>query len=337
MLKLSTKTILLAHGILFTIVQGRGQCTPFCGSPMKVLVADDEPNARSLLCAIVTRLGYKVEAVSDGMEAWRALERSDSPQIAILDWMMPGMSGPEICRKVRQRGNLPYVYIILITGLSTIDHRVAGMEAGADDYIAKPFRSEQLRACLSAAQRILDLQQELLTAQRMLEIRATHDGLTGVWNHAAILERLTEELNRAEREMAPVGVILLDLDHFKRINDTYGHLVGDQVLKESARRMGLTVRSYDMVGRYGGDEFLIVAPGCDGHATLQLAERVCNEVAATPIIVPNGYIAVRVSAGATVATMGNKINCGLIVNAADRALYTAKEAGRNQVKWLIPE
>ena len=304
---------------------------------MKVLIADDQPNARALLCNIVSKLGYEAQAVNDGTEAWLALERPDGPPLAILDWIMPGMSGPEICRKVRQRSHAPYVYIILVTGMSTVDDLVEGMDAGADDYITKPFHSEQLMVRLRAGQRILDLQQELLATQKALEIRATHDGLTGLWNHAAILERLAEELNRAEREMASVGVILLDLDHFKRINDTYGHMVGDQVLKESARRMTLAVRSYDMVGRYGGDEFLIIVPGCDARSTVELAERVCAELAGTPVMIPNGNIAARVSAGATVATAGNKIDSGLIVEAADRALYNAKEAGRNRVKWVIPE
>src|SRR5207247_10282418 len=145
---------------------------------------------------------------------------------------------------------------------------------------------------LRAGQRMLDLQQELLATQKALEIRATHDGLTGLWNHAAILERLAEELNRAEREMASVGVILLDLGHFKRINDTYGHMVGDQVLKESARRMTLAVRSYDRVGRYGGVELLIVAPGCDGQATVQVAERVCGDDAVARFLIRNGKLTV---------------------------------------------
>jgi two-component system, cell cycle response regulator len=304
---------------------------------MKVLIADDEPNARALLRSIVTRLGYEAEAVSDGTEAWLALERPDAPQLAILDWIMPGMSGLEICRKVRQKGHPPYVYIILLTAVDKPNGLIEGMESGADDYLTKPFRAEQLSVRLRAGQRILDLQQELLATQKALEIRATHDGLTGLWNHAAILERLAEELNRADRQMASLGVILLDVDYFKHINDTYGHTVGDQVLKETASRIILAVRSYDIVGRYGGDEFLIVAPGCDRQATVQLAERICGEVAATPVVMPNSNITVSVSAGATVATAGNKIANGLIVEAADRALYSAKKAGRNRVESLVPE
>jgi two-component system cell cycle response regulator len=304
---------------------------------MKILIADDEANVITLLKSVVTRLGYEVQAVNDGTAAWMALQGPDAPQLAILDWLMPGMSGPEICRKVRQRSGTPYVYIILLTAMSKLDDLVAGMEAGADDYIVKPFHSQQLGVRLRAGQRILDLQEELLTAQKALEIRATHDGLTGLLSHAAILERLTEELKRAEREMTSVGVILLDLDHFKGVNDTYGHMVGDQVLKESARRMALAVRSYDIVGRYGGDEFLIIAPGCDAEATVQLAERVSRELAATSVMIPNGNITITVSAGATAARAGNKLESGSIVEVSDRALYRAKRAGRNQVKWLMPE
>jgi diguanylate cyclase (GGDEF)-like protein len=304
---------------------------------MKVLIADDEPNARALLCSIVTRLGHEAEAVNDGTAAWRALERPDAPQLAILDWIMPGMSGLEICRKVRGRGHSPYIYIILLTAVDKPNGLIEGMEAGADDYVTKPFHAEQLSVRLRAGQRILDLQQELLTTQKALEIRATHDGLTGLWNHAAILERLAEELNRAARQMGSLGVILLDVDYFKQINDSYGHSVGDQVLKATARRMTFAVRSYDMVGRYGGDEFLIVAPGCDHQTTVQLAERVCAEVTAAPVMVSNGNITVSVSAGATVARGGNKIPSGRIVEVADRALYGAKEAGRNRVQWLVSE
>ena len=304
---------------------------------MKILIADDDPNVRTLLHTLVNRFGYDVESVDNGTAAWRALERSDAPQLVILDWFMPGMSGPEICRKVRQRSHAPYVYIILLTGMDTLHHQVEGMEAGADDYIGKPFHAEQLRARLRAGQRILELQRELLVAQKALEVRATHDGLTGLWSHAAILDRLAEELSRAEREMASLGVIFLDIDHFKQVNDSYGHTVGDQVLKEAARRMTLAVRSYDMLGRYGGEEFLIIAPGCDAQATVQLAERVSREVTATPVMIPNGSITVTVSAGVTAVTGGNKIDSGLILERSDRALYHAKRAGRNRVQWLIPE
>jgi diguanylate cyclase (GGDEF)-like protein len=221
--------------------------------------------------------------------------------------------------------------------MDALDHLVAGMEAGADDYIAKPFDAEQLRVRLRAGQRIVELQRDLLAAQKALEIRATHDDLTGLWSRAVILERLAEELNRAERELAPVGVILLDLDHFKRVNDTYGHSVGDQVLRESARRMILALRSYDTVGRYGGEEFLIIAPGCDAEAAVELAERISLELSATPVITPHGNISITVSAGVSAVTEGSHIDSGLILEVSDRALYRAKQAGRNQVRWLAPE
>ena len=304
---------------------------------MKVLIADDDANARTLLQNLVARFGYEVETVNDGTAALAALQRPDAPQLAILDWIMPGMSGPEICRKIRERSQVPYVYIIVITGMSTMDHQIAGMEAGADDYIAKPLHPDQLSARLSAGRRVVHLQQEFFKARKALEIRAMHDGLTGLLTHAAILERLNNELNRAGRELGLVGVILLDLDHFKEINDAYGHVVGDQVLKESARRMTLAVRSYDIVGRYGGDEFLIVAPGCHAEATVQLAKRVSRQLAATPLITPNGNITITASAGATASRPEDKIEIGSVVELADRALYRAKEAGRNRVEWLIPE
>jgi diguanylate cyclase (GGDEF)-like protein len=304
---------------------------------VKILIAEDDSQVSELLQRMVIRFGYQPEAVSDGIAAWTALQRRDGPQLAILDWLMPGLSGPEICRNVRKRSDAPYVYIILITGMNALDYLVEGMEAGADDYIAKPFHAEQLRVRLRAGQRIVELQQELLAVQKALEIRATHDDLTGLWNRAATLERLAEELARAERELTSMGVILFDIDHFKLVNDNYGHAVGDRVLRESARRLSLALRSYDIVGRYGGEEFLVIAPGCDVEAAVQLAERASLELAATPIITPQGNISITVSAGVTAVTAGRGIVSGLILEASDRALYHAKQTGRNRVKWLMPD
>jgi diguanylate cyclase (GGDEF)-like protein len=209
---------------------------------------------------------------------------------------------------------------------------VQGIEAGADDYITKPFNSQELRARLRAGRRILDLQHELLAAQTELEIRATHDGLTGLWNHAAIIERLAGELDRATREKTPVGVILFDLDHFKQVNDTGGHSVGDQVLRESAHRIKAVVRPYDLVGRYGGEEFLAVAPRCDLPSAAVVAERVRKAVCATPIVTPAGQLLITVSAGVSAATVENMREASVLIDDADRALYRAKELGRNRVE-----
>jgi len=300
---------------------------------MKVLVADDDRTMTVLLRATLAKLGHEVWVADDGEAAWRLLQEPDAPKLAILDWMMPGMSGVEICRKVRQRTDAPYVYILLLTALDQLDDLVEGIEAGADDYITKPFKVKELRARLRAGQRILDLQSDLLAAQAQLENLATHDFLTGLWNRRAVLERLAQELARSQRERNPLGVILTDIDHFKRVNDTYGHARGDQVLQEVAKRMTETVRPYDAVGRYGGEEFLIVVADCDIQQTFGLAERIRRAISAVPTAMTSGAIQIANSFGVSATKPGEEVALKDLIEAADRALYRAKQNGRNRVEW----
>jgi diguanylate cyclase (GGDEF)-like protein len=299
----------------------------------KILVADDDPTTRMILCTTLAKLGYQVAVAGDGDQAWSMLQVPGALNLAILDWLMPGLSGPEICRKLRERKDGPYVYVILLTAMDKLNDLVHGIDAGADDYITKPFNSQELSARLRAGQRILDLQHQLLTAQKALEIRATHDGLTGLWNHAAIIERLVSELDRARRAMGRVGVILFDLDHFKLVNDTYGHRVGDLVLREAAQRIKAVLRPYDAVGRYGGEEFLTVAPDCDVRLAAEVAERVRAVLSATPVVTPAGQLSVTVSAGVSATTLENVAEASALIEAADRALYRAKELGRNRIEY----
>ncbi|MDH3445196.1 MAG: diguanylate cyclase, partial [Deltaproteobacteria bacterium] len=227
--------------------------------------------------------------------------------------------------------NERYVYVILLTAMDRLNDLVEGIEAGADDYITKPFELQELSARLCAGRRVLDLQHELLAAQKALEIRATHDALTGLLNHAAIIERLAQELDRAGREKTAVGVILFDLDHFKQVNDNYGHRVGDQVLSETAIRIKGTVRPYDLVGRYGGEEFLTVVPGCDVQSAANVAERVRDALSSSPVFTPAGQIFVTVSAGVSAASLERMPEATWLIDGADRALYRAKQLGRNRV------
>jgi len=225
---------------------------PSAEYPMKVLAAEDNPIFQSMLANMLTKWGYMPVVARDGNEAWEALQQPDCPQLAILDWMMPGLNGVDICRGVRAAGREPYVYILLLTARTDSQDLVEGMEAGADDYLTKPFQAHELRVRLRAGRRILDLQQQLLAAREALREQATHDGLTGLLNRNSILAILDKELARASREDQPLSVLMVDLDRFKLINDTHGHAAGDTVLCEAARRMRESMRNYESVGRYGG-------------------------------------------------------------------------------------
>jgi two-component system cell cycle response regulator len=298
---------------------------------MKVLAAEDNPVFQSMLRALLTKWGYDVVAARDGIEAWRILESAAAPRLAILDWMMPGVDGVELCRRVRAAGREPYIYILLLTARTESEDLVQGMEAGADDYLTKPFNAHELRVRLRAGRRILDLQEELMVAREALRDQATHDGLTGLLNRVTILDVLRTELARAARERRPVAVLMADLDHFKLINDTYGHLAGDAVLREAARRMKSSVRPYDSIGRYGGEEFLFVLPGCDAPAAQAQAERFREALASEPIPIGGQSIHVTCSIGVSGSAGLPVSSSDTLVRDADLALYQAKDRGRNQV------
>lgn len=299
---------------------------------MRILIAEDDSVLRRILEFTLINWGYQVTATSNGQEAWQALQAENAPQLAIIDRLMPGMDGIEVCRKVREAGKDRYTYIILCTALDKEEDLVAGLDAGADDYIAKPFKTTELQARLQAGRWIIELQSEMITARDALREKATHDSLTGLWNHDEILIILEHELNRAEREGLSVGVILTDLDHFKKINDTFGHLAGDAVLRMAAGKMLAAVRSYDAIGRFGGEEFLIVLPGCDTMSAAAFAERLRLRIGEAAMDTQQGMIQVTISLGVAVSGIGKKLNAISIFQAADQALYLAKEKGRNRVE-----
>jgi two-component system, cell cycle response regulator len=303
---------------------------------MRVLIAEDDPISRRVLESFLVKWGYEVIVALDGQEAWNLLQDENAPTMAILDWMMPGLDGVEVCQRVRTRTSQPYMYLLLLTAKGSKQDIVEALEAGADDYLTKPFDAAELKARLRAGIRVLDLQQQLISARESLRIQATHDPLTGLSNRGEIFAVFERELERARREKTSLGVVMTDIDHFKRINDTYGHFAGDAVLREVASRLLHAVRPYDSVGRYGGEEFLIIVPGCDLDLAVKQAERLRDSVATEPVALDNRVsIPVTLSLGvaATPDLTGDSHD---LVQVADAALYRAKKNGRNRTEWGGP-
>jgi len=296
----------------------------------RILIAEDDPVSRRMLESLLLKWAYDVTVVTDGMEAFRLLDSTDAPRLAVLDWMMPGMEGVEICRRIRERKDRPYIYVILLTARSQKQDLLDGLELGADDYLTKPFDAQELRARLRVGGRILSLQDDLLAAQEELQFRATNDALTGIPNRPAILEALDREMARQVRDDRPFGIVLADIDHFKNVNDTYGHLSGDDVLRTVAQRLRDSTRPYDSVGRYGGEEFLIVAPLTDVPGTVALAERIRRNIDSQPVSARAGPLPVTVSLGIAVSSYPPCADAKTLLQLADDALYRAKAKGRNR-------
>jgi two-component system cell cycle response regulator len=290
---------------------------------VRVLIAEDEPLARHLLRRTLEGWGYEVVAASDGDQAWAALDTDDRPTIAILDWMMPGLDGVEVCRRLRQSTGRPYVYVVMLTARGRREDVVAALNAGADDIVAKPFDHLELQARLRTAVRIVDLESRL-------HFQAAHDPLTSVLNRKATQDRLLREIARAVRTAKPLAVLLLDLDRFKLVNDTYGHAAGDQVLIEATRRVQDVLRPYDTLGRWGGEEFVVALPECEEHVAREVAERIRASIADRPF---EHGLRVTVSIG---VAWGLEPSLGGYLKSADLALYRAKNAGRDRVEMGAP-
>jgi diguanylate cyclase (GGDEF)-like protein len=299
---------------------------------VKILIAEDDAISRRLLDTILKKWGYEVVVAFDGGQAWEELQKEDAPRLAILDWMMPEMDGVEVCGKVRERTDAPYVYILLLSAKSQREDLVKGMESGADDYITKPFDANELKVRLRAGRRILDLQTQLMNAQEALRDQASRDPLTGIWNRTAIFDAVHRELVRAEREGNQLGVVMVDIDHFKNLNDTHGHQAGDAVLREFTRRIARSLRPYDSVGRYGGEEFLVALPGCDVDAAARHAERLRSLIGEEPFDTSEGRHTITCSLGVACTTPLCKVDTDSLVRCADAALYRAKHNGRNRVE-----
>jgi two-component system cell cycle response regulator len=304
---------------------------------MRVLIADDSLVMRRLLEATLSGWGFEVVSAADGNEALAELQKPDAPRLAILDWIMPVFTGLEVCRLVRQRKDTAYTYLILLTSKSQREDIVEGLRAGADDYVVKPFDKHELEVRLRAGRRILDLQEELMRAQEALREQAIRDPLTNCYNRRCVLDLMEKECARSGREGKPLGVVMIDLDHFKSINDTYGHTVGDEALKQVVNLIQSQMRNYDVLGRYGGEEFLVLLPGCDDLCVASHAERLRQAVEKERIAVNDLSLRITASFGATSAPPGDGTSAGDLIRAADEALLVAKRKGRNRVIFQLPE
>jgi diguanylate cyclase (GGDEF)-like protein len=304
---------------------------------MKILVADDDMLSRRLMERMLERNGYEVVAAENGREAAEILSRDDSPRLALIDWMMPELDGPGVCRQVRNHHDTRYIYITLLTAKQASEDIVVGLEAGADDYLIKPCNLEELKARLRTGVRILDLEDKLVEAREEMRFKATHDALTTLWNRGSVVADFERELTRSRREQGVVSILICDVDHFKRVNDAYGHPVGDEVLQQVSSRLLSAVRSYDRVGRYGGEEFLLVLSGCDSQLAQRRAEEIRKAVAGRMFETSGGSLSISLSIGALTS---NDWEPGLspaqLLNEADRALYRAKAGGRNCVELAFP-
>lgn len=291
---------------------------------MRILVADDDPITRIRLRNSLERMGFAVLAAADGNKAQEILTGDDPPRLAILDWEMPGLAGVDLCRMIRAAGDEPYTYVVILTGRSRMEDVIEAMDAGADSFLCKPVELAELKARLRPGLRMLELQRALIQAREDYRHEATHDALTGMLNRRAIMEILRDAVQNP-----PVAVALVDIDHFKHINDTWGHDVGDKVLIHTAHCLVASVRPEDRVGRIGGEEFLVVLPGCNVESALSVGERLRSQIEAETICYEGTPIPLTLSVG--VVAVKTLTPYEQLLHAADEGLYAAKRGGRNRV------
>jgi two-component system cell cycle response regulator len=296
---------------------------------MRILIAEDDFTSRTVLAGVLKKYGHEVVETTNGAAAWEALRQPDAPRLVILDWMMPEMDGPAVVRRVRAQETDRPPHIIMLTSKGEKSDVIAGLDAGANDYLSKPFDVGELRARVEVGRRMVEMQDAVIETREALAHQATHDVLTGMLNRRAILDRLREELARVGRHGDSLAIGMCDIDHFKLVNDTHGHLTGDDVLCDLAKMLDENLREYDAVGRMGGEEFLVIAPMKAGMACMSMFTRLCARVAQSPMPTRAGDVPITISIGVARVAAESSVDEALAV--ADAALYRAKDAGRNCV------
>lgn len=296
---------------------------------MKILIAEDDLISRRILEAVLAKWGYDPIVAVNGDEAWEIMQKADSPDMAVLDWEMPGKSGLEVCKRIRKKDVSNPPYIIILTAKNAKSDIVEGLEAGANDFVTKPYDKDELQARIRVGQRMVKLQSALIKAKDALAHEASHDPLTGILNRRAILDTLNKELVRAKRNNLKLSIGLCDIDFFKQVNDNHGHQVGDDVLCSLVKVIRNILRPYDFIGRYGGEEFLLVVPESSGSVIEGIYERVRASIADHKMITRSGKVGITVSIG--VARLKEGQTTDDLLAESDIALYKAKDNGRNQV------
>jgi len=291
---------------------------------MKILLIEDERVQRMVIENLFEGTDHEVLVAENGEEGWKIIQETGVRMI-ITDWIMPVLSGPELIQRIRKADLPGYSYVILLSAQDSTDNIVEGLEAGADDYMTKPFSAAELMARLKIGQRILTLQERLHDL-------ATRDPLTGLMNRRAFLEGANAEYDRALRGRSPLAAAMIDIDGFKAINDLYGHETGDRAIQSVAEALRLHRRTYDLLCRWGGEEFLVLMPGCDAASAAAAAERVRVAIGSAVIDLPGGGgLRMTVSIGVAVGGPGANPRMEELIHRADTSMYKAKKGGKDRV------
>jgi diguanylate cyclase (GGDEF)-like protein len=300
-------------------------------SDFTIAIVDDDAAIRRLVRLFLNRAGFATIEASTGTEAREAL-RTRPWDLAILDRKLPDMDGVVLAQEIKDHSEFRTRYIIMLTGEAEQEDKVQGLELGADDYITKPFQYPELLARIRAGKRIVDLQKELVETNRRLELLSITDGLTKLHNHRYFQDELARAFEESQRYQRPLSLAMIDIDFFKKVNDTHGHAVGDDVLKRAAALYRSSVRSTDLVARYGGEEFAVMMPETALDDGIAFAEKIRQLVEETPLDTQIGPLPITVSIGVASVPHSRIHTAKELIIAADKALYRAKKNGRNQVQ-----